>query len=691
MKKTRSPRVMSSIVEHDAAYVFPWKTLMKMMTENYYPRNEIKKLETELWNLLARSLMDQKLLTYVARQSKNKRRLDNDSRNNNAQQPPNKRQNVARAYTAGSGEKREYDGTLPLCNKCKFHHNGSCAAKCTNYKRVGHLARDCRSPTDFNTHRAPGTVQKKTKNSEARRRAYALEEDEDIHDLISVETEFPSIVFNDNLTSNETPSCEPTASSLNGNEIDFRISFDEFDDEDYTVIFDKNSFSYKIISANDLKTDSENDNEKVNMPSFPSPEPTVSCLNDLDFFKDFENEFTAIVYNDALTSKSDFLTEPTLNPQHIDEFDLKDETSLSKYDEVEQNVLYFNDIFPFNIIYPDDLKLVKDNDDNEIDMIQSLGDMAPLQPHEQRYPFFRYQGLEYYDQDIANFKERMLMKHRDDDRVMLFTSQAWGRVFETRGPLVRELILEFLSTLRFGEVLLDLDTPNTIQFRLGGARRRMSWRDFILALRDISTNGDFLGPPLSYTLIRDLVMRLCHRMMAQSISGISEAPEKRRFAAGRKSGALISGPTRQEGDAGRAAEEASIAPGGGDEDEEMPQAMPPPPKTQSERIARLEEEVHGMREAGVTYTRYSELPVEYQRRSVGQRTDEPSTLLKLRVELRRKRRRCKEIDDVGEVSTIWKSVSVGVLKLQDGCSTQILLNKSTWKIYLAKYQGSFSF
>ncbi|GJV81704.1 hypothetical protein Tco_1517574 [Tanacetum coccineum] len=77
------------------------------------------------------------------------------------------------------------------------------------------------------------------------------------------------------------------------------------------------------------------------MPLFPSPEPSVSCIDDLDFFKDFENEFPAIVYNDALMSKSDFSTEPTLCPQHIDEFDLKDETSLSEYDEVEQNVLYF--------------------------------------------------------------------------------------------------------------------------------------------------------------------------------------------------------------------------------------------------------------------------------------------------------------------------------------------------------------
>ncbi|GJR85161.1 hypothetical protein Tco_0209172 [Tanacetum coccineum] len=156
---------------------------------------------------------------------------------------------------------------------------------------------------------------------------------EDVHDLRFVETEFPTIVFNDRLTSYDTLSCKSTVSSLKNNEIDFRISFDESDDEDYTV----------------------------NIPLFPSPEPTVSCINDLDFFKEFENEFPAIIYNDALTSKSDFLTEPTVSPQHIDEFNLKDETSLSECDEEEQNVLYFNNLFPFNVIYPDYSKSDKDN------------------------------------------------------------------------------------------------------------------------------------------------------------------------------------------------------------------------------------------------------------------------------------------------------------------------------------------
>ncbi|GKE29940.1 hypothetical protein Tco_1445324 [Tanacetum coccineum] len=189
--------------------------------------------------------------------------------------------------------------------------------------------------------------------------------DEDVHDLRSVENEFPAIVFNDSLTSEVTL-----------NEIDFRVSFDESDDEDYTVMFDKNSFSYKTIYVNDLKTDSENDNEKVNMPSFPSPEPTVSCFDDLDFFKDFENEFLAIVYNDAQTSKSDLLTEPIFIPQHIDEFNWKDETSSSKCDEEEQNVLNFNDIFPFNVIYPNDSKSDKDNDDDKVDIEHSSGDLS---------------------------------------------------------------------------------------------------------------------------------------------------------------------------------------------------------------------------------------------------------------------------------------------------------------------------
>ncbi|GKA28969.1 hypothetical protein Tco_0715214 [Tanacetum coccineum] len=43
-----------------------------------------------------------------------------------------------------------------------------------------------------------------------------------------------AIVFDDTLIYQAALSCKPMISPLNDNEIDFRISFDESDDEDYT-------------------------------------------------------------------------------------------------------------------------------------------------------------------------------------------------------------------------------------------------------------------------------------------------------------------------------------------------------------------------------------------------------------------------------------------------------------------------
>ncbi|GKE27219.1 hypothetical protein Tco_1442603, partial [Tanacetum coccineum] len=181
-------------------------------------------------------------------------------------------------------------------------------------------------------------------------------EDEDDYP-IDFKTEFLAIVFDNTLTA--IPS-EPTICPPNENEVDFRILLDEFDDEDYTVIFDENPFSYKIISVNDLKkTDSGN-----NRPLSPND------LDDLDYFKNFENEFPAIVYNNGLTSKSDLGIKPLVNSECIDEFNLIDETSLSEYDE--EIFSRFNDLF--NDIHPDDLKSKKDDDDNNIGIIQSSED-----------------------------------------------------------------------------------------------------------------------------------------------------------------------------------------------------------------------------------------------------------------------------------------------------------------------------
>nr|GEV81621.1 hypothetical protein [Tanacetum cinerariifolium] len=55
--------------------------------------------------------------------------------------------------------------------------------------------------------------------------------DEDVHGLRSIEIKFLAIAFNDRVSSEKTLSCEPMVSSLN-DEIDFKISFDDSDDED---------------------------------------------------------------------------------------------------------------------------------------------------------------------------------------------------------------------------------------------------------------------------------------------------------------------------------------------------------------------------------------------------------------------------------------------------------------------------
>ncbi|GJR65685.1 putative reverse transcriptase domain-containing protein [Tanacetum coccineum] len=127
-------------VTHKVAYAMTWKTLKKIMTDKYCPRGEIKKLEIKMWNLkesdeiekyvdglpdmihgsvmaskpktmqdaieFATELMDQKICTFAERQAKNKRKFEDTSRNNQNQQQPFKRHNVARAYTAGTGEKK---------------------------------------------------------------------------------------------------------------------------------------------------------------------------------------------------------------------------------------------------------------------------------------------------------------------------------------------------------------------------------------------------------------------------------------------------------------------------------------------------------------------------------------------------------------------------------------------------------
>ncbi|GJX39680.1 putative reverse transcriptase domain-containing protein [Tanacetum coccineum] len=135
-------------VGNDVAYAMTWTELKKKMTNKMFPEesDKIERYIGGLPNMIHR---------------KNKRKQDN----NQQQQPQNKRQNTGRAYAAGTGEKKLYGGSKPLCPKCNYHHDGPCAPKCHKCNRVGHLARDCRSPANANTannQRGTGTGQKPT-------------------------------------------------------------------------------------------------------------------------------------------------------------------------------------------------------------------------------------------------------------------------------------------------------------------------------------------------------------------------------------------------------------------------------------------------------------------------------------------------------------------------------------------------
>nr|GEX05453.1 hypothetical protein [Tanacetum cinerariifolium] len=151
------------------------------------------------------------------------------------------------------------------------------------------------------------------------------------------------------------------------------------------------------------------------------------------------------------------------------------------------------------------------------------------------------------------------VSYRHKDRT--FTSQAWNRLFRIQKHVVREYVMEFMSSFKSRNHVVELDRKHTMVFQLGGVKKIMTMRQFILALelytpeevnnnlfepfRDayfrnrpnnynpieyfvgISTRNhyDTQYPP-SYTTIKNPICRLVHRLLTLFAAGRHSAKEK---------------------------------------------------------------------------------------------------------------------------------------------------------------------
>ncbi|KAD3336672.1 hypothetical protein E3N88_32191 [Mikania micrantha] len=188
----------------EAVETMTWEELKTILIKEYCPKNEMQRLEEEFWNLrmveaehqtytnrfhelscllphmvpteakkvdryiwgltpqirgmvtsaepttltkailLAASLTDEMIRTgtLTKKQTGGKRkRTEYQGRktNNNVK----KDQNTVKNFMAATTERKQYNGPLPKCNKCNYHHHGNCSF-CNRCKKNGHSEPQCR-------------------------------------------------------------------------------------------------------------------------------------------------------------------------------------------------------------------------------------------------------------------------------------------------------------------------------------------------------------------------------------------------------------------------------------------------------------------------------------------------------------------------------------------------------------------
>nr|GEY51999.1 hypothetical protein [Tanacetum cinerariifolium] len=202
----------------EAAHTTPWNNFKSMFIRKYCPRNEVKQMERELWNIkvkgtdltaynqcfqelillcpdmvpttnrlleqyieglplnikrnitsskpvdiheaikMAQGLMYQ-VVQDIREKSEDKRKwvgnhYNNSNTNNPGNYNPNKCLETARVFTAGQGS---YAGKLPYRRKYGRHHTYACLPTCHNCGKAGHKDKECRTPPRLADQRGPGS------------------------------------------------------------------------------------------------------------------------------------------------------------------------------------------------------------------------------------------------------------------------------------------------------------------------------------------------------------------------------------------------------------------------------------------------------------------------------------------------------------------------------------------------------
>nr|GEU73995.1 putative reverse transcriptase domain-containing protein [Tanacetum cinerariifolium] len=136
------------------------KTFKKLLVEEYCRKDELQRLEAELWNhMMTGTEIEKYTIKFhelaahhqtmdIIRDGgapkggdSGKKRKDNQ-RKNKGSSLPERRQRTARSYGVTAQEPKKYDGPYPKCGYCNLYHTENCP-KCLWCKQMGHMIWHC--------------------------------------------------------------------------------------------------------------------------------------------------------------------------------------------------------------------------------------------------------------------------------------------------------------------------------------------------------------------------------------------------------------------------------------------------------------------------------------------------------------------------------------------------------------------